>query len=199
VYTGRSDPTSPPLSVTFRRCTIDGATGRGGFDLGAMEPGAAMGGAGVLIEDSHVINTTSSGLSVFDKAVDGPPIEVRNTSFVRVGLNTTAVYPCPAAYRKLHKCSADRSVPLHDLALTGGLEPKHPITYAIGGLTLTGVTVVTDRPRAFMLLMTTSSAGFGGGGGVRGDVKVEAANASSCAVQAPVAVAPALKAECVRC
>jgi hypothetical protein len=194
VYLRRSDTTSPPLSVSFRRCTIDGATGRGGFEVGAIAPGAAVGSTGVLIEDSNVTNTTGAGLSVFDKAVDGPMIEVRNTSFVRVGLNKTAVYPCPAAYRKLHKCSSDRYVPTHDLMLTGGLSPKHPIPYAIGGLKLVGVTVVAERSRAFMLLLTTSNAGFGGGG-VHGDVTVEAVNASSCEVEAPVV--PTINATCV--
>ena len=85
VYLRRSDPTSPPLSVTFRRCTVDGATGQGGFSIGAMEPGAAMGGYGVVIEGSLVTNTTAAGLSVFDKAAHGPPVVVRDTSFVHAG------------------------------------------------------------------------------------------------------------------
>ena len=75
----------PPLSVTFRRCTVDGATGQGGFSIGAMEPGAAMGGYGVVIEGSLVTNTTAAGLSVFDKAAHGPPVVVRDTSFVHAG------------------------------------------------------------------------------------------------------------------
>ena len=110
------------------------------------------------------------------------------------GLNATTFYPCPASYRRLHKCDADRRVPMHDLALTGGLEPKHPVTFAVGGLTFRNVTVVTNRSRAFLLLMTTSSAGFGDGG-VRGAVEVEAVNASSCVV--PAQAAPTLTAECV--
>lgn len=194
VYLRRSDSTSPPLSVTFRRCTVDGDTGSGGFDIGAMEPGAAVGGSGVLIEDSHVSNTTTAGLSVFDKAVDGPRVQVKNTSFVHVGRNATTVYACPAEYRKLHKCSADRIVQEHDIALTGGLEPKHPIAYAIGGLEVHNVTVVSARPRSFMLLMTTSSAGFGGGA-VRGDVTVYASNASSCVV--PAVAKHTLTAQCL--
>ena len=195
VYLRRSDPTSPPLSVTFRRCVVDGVTGLGGFDIGAMVPGAAAGGYGVLIEDSTVANTTTAGLSVFDKAADGPLVEVRNTRFVDVGTNATTFYSCPIEYRALHKCSADRYVPMHDLAVTGGLEPKHPIAYPVGGLKLTNVTVATNRSRGFMLLATTSSAGFGGGG-VGGDVVVEASNASSCEV--PPQAARTLAVDCVR-
>ena len=53
--------------------------------IGAMEPGAAMGGYGVVIEGSLVTNTTAAGLSVFDKAAHGPPVVVRDTSFVHAG------------------------------------------------------------------------------------------------------------------
>ena len=195
MYLRRSDPTSPPLSVTFRRCTVDGETGGGGFDIGAMEPGTALGGSGVRIEDSYVTNTTTAGLAVFDKAKDGPVVRVFNTSFSYVARNSTTVYACPAEYRKLHKCSADRVVPDDDLALTGGLEPKHPIDFPIGGLELDNVTVISDRPRSFLLLMTTSSAGFAGGG-VRGDVTVHASNSSSCTV--PAVAARTLTTQCVR-
>ena len=48
MYLRRSDVTSPALAVTFRLCTVNGA-GRGGFDLGAMAPGAGVGSYGILV------------------------------------------------------------------------------------------------------------------------------------------------------
>ena len=39
-----------------------------------MSPGAGVGQHGVLVVDSHVRETTTSGLNVFDKAATGPAI-----------------------------------------------------------------------------------------------------------------------------
>ena len=89
MYLRRSDRTSPPVSVLFQNCSVEGA-GRGGFDIGAMSPGAGAGGSGVLIDSCHVRNTTTPGLNIFDKSATGPPIVVRHSSFIHVGMCTNS-------------------------------------------------------------------------------------------------------------
>ena len=78
MYLRQSTSKSPPVSATFRDCTIDG-TGRGGFELGAMLPNVS--GPGVRIENCHVRNTTGFGLSIFDKSASAAPIHVADSSF----------------------------------------------------------------------------------------------------------------------
>ena len=78
MYLRQSTSKSPPVSATFRDCTIDG-TGRGGFELGAMLPNVS--GPGVWIENCHVRNTTGFGLSIFDKSASAAPIHVADSSF----------------------------------------------------------------------------------------------------------------------
>ena len=70
MYLAKSNTTTPPVDVVFRRCLVDG-TGEGGFDIGSMAPGVGVGGTGVVIEGCWVRNTTSWGLDVFDKAATG--------------------------------------------------------------------------------------------------------------------------------
>lgn len=190
MYLRRSDHTSPPVSVLIRNCSVDGA-GRGGFDIGAMSPGVGAGGSGVQVDNCHVRNTTTPGLNIFDKAATGPSVVVKHSSFVNVGTNRTITYPCPPNYRKLHKCSADRVVPMHDFCMVNGLEPKHPGAYSVGGLILTNVSLTTTNDRAFLLLSSPNKFGFVDGG-VRGDVTV---TVSGAAKAADVCAVPALAAK----
>lgn len=193
MYLRKSDRTSPPVSVRFENCTVE-AAGQQGISIGAMSPGTGAGGIGVVIDGLRVKNVTSWGLSVFDKAGDGPAVIVRNSLFEDVATNETIRSPCPPEYRKLKKCSSDRIVPLHPLSLTGGIEPKHPSTYAIGGLTIgPNVTVKMSHPNRSFLLMENipHTMGFAGPSGfpVEGSVNVvvfgAATTAAACAIPKP--------------
>ena len=92
MYLRRSDATSPPVSVAFRNCTVDGA-GQQGISIGAMSPGTGLGGTGVLVDGCSVRNSIGWGLAVFDKAGTGPPVVVRNSYFEDVAKNATTVSP----------------------------------------------------------------------------------------------------------
>ena len=138
-------------------------------------------------------NTTTFGLNVFDKAAAGPSILVRNTALMHVARNATVTYPCPPQYKALKKCSEDRIVSDSAIALTGGLEPKHPGTYPVGGLTLDNVTVV-DRQDDRDFILMSSSKGFGKGC-VAGNVTVRVTKAADCAV--PASAAAFLRVHCV--
>jgi hypothetical protein len=84
---------------------------------------------------------------------------------------------------------ACRIVPLHPFALTGGIEPKHPSTYAVGGLVLgPNLTLSMTKPNRSFILMENipNKFGFGPGSGIEGCVTVvvsrEAKKNVACAV-----------------